>query len=172
MAETKKDTFMQLPMSLWNSELSRDAVCLGTFLLNRCKLSELNDLRDEKGIYVFCTIDTAAKELRCSKATASKIFNELEKNGFITKASQGVGKATRYYLNYGSEVKTMNSSAPKSQAETAATQNTYTSSKPTQKEPKPSYSYRERYDPNRGLSSSFDLSDIEKLLEHSPQIIK
>ncbi len=161
MTETKKDSFMQLPMELWNSELSRDAVCLGTFLLNRCKLSELNNLRDDKGVYVFCTIDTAAKELHCGKVTAKKIFKELEEAGFITKSSQGVGKANRYYLNYGAEMKIPNSSAPKPQAEPTVAQNTYTASKsPRQR--------KVSYDSNSGLfPSTFDMDDIYKIIERS-----
>ena len=94
-----KTSYLQLPRSIWNSELSLEAVCLYTYLLDLSKLSEKNGNIDEKGIYVFCTLETAAEQLRCKRKKALSTFNELLGAGLISKIQRGKNKPNLYYIN-------------------------------------------------------------------------
>ncbi len=145
----EREGFMMMPLRVWNSELSRDAACLYMFLLNRCCLSEKNGLRDERGVYVFCTHETAARELRCSRRTALKLFTELEESGFLSKYSRGLGKANQYYLSY---------AGPPAKREEKT-------SVPEKQREQGRFSQKERRSGKQETyASTFDLSDLEALI--------
>ena len=94
------ESFLVLPRSVFeNDSLSLEEVALYILLLDRCKLSEQNGLRDELGLFVFCTLEDAASFLRCGRNKALAAFKGLLKKGLIQKERQGCGRANRYYVN-------------------------------------------------------------------------
>ena len=94
-----KTSYLQLPRSIWNSELSLEAVCLYTYLLDLSKLSEKNGNIDEKGIYVFCTLETAAEQLRCERKKALRAFKELIGEELLHKVYRGRNTSNLYYIS-------------------------------------------------------------------------
>ncbi len=94
-----KSSYIQVPRSIWNSDLSLEAVCLYAYLLDLSKLSEKNGNCDDDGIYVFCTLDTASQQLRCGKKKAIRIFKELLEKQLLTRKRRGKNLANVYYVS-------------------------------------------------------------------------
>ena len=79
--------------------LSNDAKLLYTLLLDRLSLSVSNSWFDERGqIYVYFTINEVQSSLNCGHSKAIKLMAELEKNGLISRKTQGLGKPDRTYV--------------------------------------------------------------------------
>ena len=138
--------FLQMPLEIWNSELSLHAKCLYMTLMNRGKLSEINGHQDEEGVYAFCTIEQAAKELSCKRDKAMKTFRELEEAGLIVRVKRGAMRSNYYYLR-GTE---------KTQEQVVSKSPELCCSRPQQKAP--------RYQPAYESNSSFVLEELEELI--------
>ena len=54
---------------------------------------------DEKGIFVYFTVETASKTLNCTVPTAIKVFQKLEERGYIKRVWQGACRANKIYVN-------------------------------------------------------------------------
>ena len=79
----KCERFLMLPFDIFESDLSPKAKLLYAYLLNLSSLSVKNGLHDEKGVYVFCTLETACRILDCGHDKATELFRELECAGLI-----------------------------------------------------------------------------------------
>ncbi len=90
--------FMQVPRWLYDFELSVYARQLFIVLLDLAKLAEQNKQMDEKGVYVYYTLEQAQKSLQCSKNKAIKSFREIEEQQLILRAQRGCNKANIYYI--------------------------------------------------------------------------
>ena len=93
----KCERFLMLPFDIFESDLPPKAKLLYAYLLNLGSLSVKNDLHDEKGVYVFCTIQKAADILDCNRDTARKVFRILEENKLIYRRFRN-GEAFQIYL--------------------------------------------------------------------------
>ena len=82
---------------LRSKEMSSDEKILYFDMLDLYKLSFINDWEDEYGIFIYYSIPSIQKSIGCSRPTAIKILNGLEKNGYITRKNQN-GKPTKIYL--------------------------------------------------------------------------
>ena len=82
---------------LRSKEMSSDEKILYFDMLDLYKLSFINDWEDEYGIFIYYSIPSIEKSIGCSRPTAIKILNKLEKNGYITRKNQN-GKPTKIYL--------------------------------------------------------------------------
>ena len=94
-----KSSYIQMPRSIWNSDLSLEAVCLYTYLLDLSKLSEKNGHRDEEGIYVFCTLETASQQLRCGEKKTIRVFKELLEKQLLVRKRRGNNLSNIYYVS-------------------------------------------------------------------------
>lgn len=95
-----EDSFLAVPRVIFsNKNLSAAARLLYIHLLDRSKLSEKNGLMDDNGIFVYCTIEEAAKVIGCRLNKAHDTFDELLEQGYIEKKRQGLGRANKYYVN-------------------------------------------------------------------------
>ena len=64
---------------MYKDKLSLEAKVTYTLLLDRLELSRINKWFNEKGeIYLIYTRQELINELKISRATASKVFNELK----------------------------------------------------------------------------------------------
>ena len=74
---------------------------LYTLLLNRLNLSKKNSKRfcDKNGYFVFYSREQVMKDIRCSRATASTILDNLENTGLIHKEHQKNGSPLKIYVN-------------------------------------------------------------------------
>ena len=82
---------------LRSKEITSDEKILYFDMLDLYKLSFINDWEDEYGIFIYYSIPSIQKSIGCSRPTAIKILNRLEKNGYITRKNQN-GKPTKIYL--------------------------------------------------------------------------
>lgn len=89
--------FIKLPCAIFDSRLSPLAKLLYAYLLNLSTLSAKNGLSDERGVYVFCTLEQASEMLDCSRNTARKHFKQLDEQGLIKRQFRD-GEAFRIYL--------------------------------------------------------------------------
>lgn len=79
--------------------LSNDAKLLYSLLLDRLSLSVRNEWFDLTGqIYVYFTINEVQSSLNCARQKALRLMNELEKNGLISRKTQGLGKPDMIYV--------------------------------------------------------------------------
>lgn len=94
--------FTRLPNALLENEkytdLADGAKLLYAILANRLGLSAKNGLRDEQGVYVFCTNKEICDSLRWSHQKATAMLRELERVGLIRRVKRGQGKADRIYV--------------------------------------------------------------------------
>ncbi|MCL2753753.1 MAG: replication initiator protein A [Defluviitaleaceae bacterium] len=95
--------FMKTPKILYWGEryktLSNDAKTLYVMMLDRLSLSEANNYRDEHGaVFIFFTIETIMKLLRCGESKAVKLRKELNKEGLIRIKRQGLNKPDMIYV--------------------------------------------------------------------------
>jgi len=98
----EKGGFYMMPRQLFteNCPLSLEAKVLYTMIIDRTDLSLKNDWRDKNGkVFVYFTVDEAAKMLGCSNKKAGNVFTELEHYMCITRKRQGLGKPSLVYLN-------------------------------------------------------------------------
>ncbi len=79
----KCERFLMLPYDIFESDLPPLAKLLYAHLLNLTTLSAKNGLCDERGVYVFCTIETACRILDCGHDKATAMFRCLENAGLI-----------------------------------------------------------------------------------------
>lgn len=102
--ETLTYRFYQMPKELFRNPLYKDRLSLEakvtyTLLLDRLELSRINKWFNENGeIYLIFTRQELIDELRISRATASKVFNELKKCNLIKEERLGQGLANRIYI--------------------------------------------------------------------------
>ena len=94
----REKPFIQLPKSINSMDMSSDAKLLYANLADLLKISELNNHRDERGLYVFCSLEYIQQVLGCSMGKARKTLLELESEGLVQKKRMGLGKSNRYYL--------------------------------------------------------------------------
>lgn len=94
----REKPFIQLPKSINSMDMSSDAKLLYANLADLLKISELNNHRDERGLYVFCSLEYIQQVLGCSIGKARKTLQELEERELIQKRRMGLGKSNRYYL--------------------------------------------------------------------------
>ena len=98
--------FYMMPKDLISGEayqrLSIEARVLYMLMLDRTKLSEMNNWRDREGkIYIYYTLEETGKVLGCGHDKASRVLRELEKFGggtLITRVRQGQGHPARIYV--------------------------------------------------------------------------
>lgn len=98
--------FYMMPKDLINGEvyqrLSIEARVLYMLMLDRTKLSEMNNWRDREGkTYIYYTLEETGKVLGCGHDKAFRILRELEKFGggtLITRVRQGQGHPARIYV--------------------------------------------------------------------------
>lgn len=90
--------FIKLPCDIFHRALSPLAKLLYAYLLDLTTLSVKNKLYDQRGVYVFCTVQEAAKLLDCCRDKAIDFFHELEQENLIYRHRRGIGQATQIYL--------------------------------------------------------------------------
>ncbi len=98
----EKGGFYMMPRQLFSEKcpLSLEAKVLYTLLIDRTNLSLKNNLRDKKGkLFVYFTVEEAAKMLGCGAKKAGAVMAELEHYTYITRKRQGLGKPSLIYLN-------------------------------------------------------------------------
>ena len=102
--ETLTYKFYQMPKELFRSSLYKDKLSLEakvtyTLLLDRLELSRINKWFNENDeIYLIYTRQELINELKISRATASKVFNELKECNLIKEERLGQGFANRIYI--------------------------------------------------------------------------
>lgn len=78
--------------------LSTDAKVLYGLLLDRISLSRENGWMDDAGrVYVYYTIKSVKKSMRCANTKACGLLRELDEFGLIERKKQGLGKPTIIY---------------------------------------------------------------------------
>ncbi len=99
-------TYMRYPRALNDSpdfeHISIEARTLLAMIFDRYEVSKINSDRftDKEGnVYVVYTLEQACKKLRCSNSKATRIFKELEENGFITRKRQNRSTPYKIYIN-------------------------------------------------------------------------
>lgn len=90
--------FLKLPLDVFERDLSPLAKLLYTYLLDLTTLSAKNKHYDKRGVYVFCTVESAAKLLACCRDKAMSCFDELEKEQLIFRKRRKGPFATQIYL--------------------------------------------------------------------------
>lgn len=102
--ETLIYKFYQMPKELFRNPLYKDILSLEakvtyTLLLDRLELSRINKWFNQNGeIYLIYTRQELINELKISRTTASKVFNELKKCNLIKEERLGQGMANRIYI--------------------------------------------------------------------------
>lgn len=95
-----QQSYLTVPRSLFcDSSLSPAARLLYIHLLDRSKLSEQNGFVDDKGIFVFCTREEAARLLGCGLSKVQRCFKELVQGGYLFCVRQGQCRANKYYVH-------------------------------------------------------------------------
>jgi ribosomal protein L39E len=90
------------------AKLSNDARVLYSFMLDRAALSAINadKFTDKNGnLYIIYTIEQIMVDLQCSKPTAVKVLQQLEKAELIRTHRHNRNKPSFIYVKYSSEVK-------------------------------------------------------------------
>ena len=96
-------SFYRIPKMLFTEEifeaLSTDAKVLYGLLLDRISLSRENGWMDDAGrVYVYYTIKSVKKSMRCANTKACGLLRELNEFGLIERKKQGLGKPTIIYV--------------------------------------------------------------------------
>ena len=73
----REKPFIQLTKSINSMDMSSDAKLLYANLADLLKISELNNHRDERGLYVFCSLEYIQQVLGCKKEKAVKILSSI-----------------------------------------------------------------------------------------------
>lgn len=104
MNEKISDFYAFLPMLLACDDkyqkISARGCYLYSLMLSRMNLSEKNKHRfsDEKGVYIYFSLEEMCKYLNCSKPTAIATVQELVSAELITKGDVARGKSPKYYV--------------------------------------------------------------------------
>lgn len=101
--EADSYSFIKLPKVLLESpkytNLSGEAKILYSLMLDRMKLSTMNNWRDRNGyVYIYFTLNEACKTFHCGHDKAGKIFSELENAHLLIRQKQGLGRPMRLYV--------------------------------------------------------------------------
>lgn len=101
--QSESYSFYRIPKMLFTEEifetLSTDAKVLYGLLLDRISLSRENGWLDDAGrVYVFYTIKSVKKSMRCANTKACGLLRELDEFGLIERKKQGQGKPTIIYV--------------------------------------------------------------------------
>ncbi len=102
--ETLTYKFYQMPKELFRNPLYKDKLSLEakvtySLLLDRLELSRMNKWFNKNGeIYLIYTRQEIIDELKISRATATKVFNELSECNLIKEERLGQGLANRIYI--------------------------------------------------------------------------
>ncbi len=101
--QSESYSFYRIPKMLFTEEifeaLSTDAKVLYGLLLNRISLSRENGWLDDAGrVYVYYTIKSVKKSMRCANTKACGLLRELDEFGLIERKKQGLGKPTIIYV--------------------------------------------------------------------------
>ena len=101
--QSESYSFYRIPKMLFTEEIfeamSTDAKVLYGLLLDRISLSRENGWMDDVGrVYVYYTIKSVKKSLRCANTKACGLLRELDEFGLIERKKQGLGKPTIIYV--------------------------------------------------------------------------
>lgn len=101
--QSESYSFYRIPKMLFTEEifeaLSTDAKVLYGLLLDRISLSRENGWLDDAGrVYVYYTIKSVKKSMRCANTKACGLLRELDEFGLIERKKQGLGKPTIIYV--------------------------------------------------------------------------
>ena len=101
--QSESYSFYRIPKMLFTEEifeaLSTDAKVLYGLLLDRISLSRENGWLDDAGrVYVYYTIKSVKKSMRCANTKACGLLRELNEFGLIERKKQGLGKPTIIYV--------------------------------------------------------------------------
>ncbi len=101
--QSESYSFYRIPKMLFTEEifeaLSTDAKVLYGLLLDRISLSRENGWMDDAGrVYVYYTIKSVKKSMRCANIKACVLLRELDEFGLIERKKQGLGKPTIIYV--------------------------------------------------------------------------
>ena len=101
--QSESYSFYRIPKMLFTEEifeaLSTDAKVLYGLLLDRISLSRENGwLDDAWRVYVYYTIKSVKKSMRCANTKACGLLRELDEFGLIERKKQGLGKPTIIYV--------------------------------------------------------------------------
>ena len=101
--QSESYSFYRIPKMLFTEEifeaLSTDAKVLYGLLLDRISLSRENGWMDDAGrVYVYYTIKSVKKSMRCANTKACGLLRELDVFGLIERKKQGLGKPTIIYV--------------------------------------------------------------------------
>lgn len=101
--QSESYSFYRIPKMLFTEEifeaLSTDAKVLYGLLLDRISLSRENGWMDDAGrVYVYYTIKSVKKSMRCANTKACGLLRELDEFGLIERKKQGLGKPTIIYV--------------------------------------------------------------------------
>ena len=102
--ETQSFRFYQMPKELFTNpyykdKLSIEAKVTYALLLDRLELSRINKWFNKNGeIFLIYTRQELIDELKISKSTATKVFNELKQCKLIVEERLGRGEANRIYI--------------------------------------------------------------------------
>lgn len=101
--QSESYSFYRIPKMLFTEEifeaLSTDAKVLYGLLLDRISLSRDNGWKDDAGrVYVYYTIKSVKKSMRCANTKACGLLRELNEFGLIEREKQGLGKPTIIYV--------------------------------------------------------------------------
>ncbi len=96
-----KNKYICIPKSLFNTDLSCEAILLYGLICDRMKLSNKNrhSFTDCDGrVYVYYTLESICEKLTIGKNKATRLFKELEKRNLIKRKRGGCGKPAAIYL--------------------------------------------------------------------------
>ncbi len=101
--QSENYAFYRIPKLLFTEKLfvnlSTEAKVLYGLLLDRISLSREHGWIDEEGrVYVFYTIRTIKRSMRCANTKACGLLKELDVFGLIERKKQGQGKPTIIYV--------------------------------------------------------------------------
>ena len=101
--QSESYSFYRIPKMLFTEEifeaLSTDAKVLYGLLLDRISLSRDNGWMDDAGrVYVYYTIKSVKRSMRCANTKACGLLRELDEFGLIERKKQGLGKPTIIYV--------------------------------------------------------------------------
>ena len=101
--QSESYSFYRIPKMLFTEEifgaLSTDAKVLYGLLLDRISLSRENGWLDDAGrVYVYYTIKSVKRSMRCANTKACGLLRELSEFGLIERKKQGLGKPTIIYV--------------------------------------------------------------------------
>ena len=99
--------FVQVPLELLTrTDISSNAKVLYALMISRNSLSEKNNWTDQRGTYIYYTIEEIQKTMNISERTAQRLVRELVKARLIVRRPQTQNKPYKIYVQDSEEVKT------------------------------------------------------------------